>query len=154
MRIEVVSFAKPRRGALAEAELEYLRRLTSELRVELIELGAGKSGKSPAEQARAEAGALFAKLKSNTPLIALDEAGAEMTSPQFAEMLRKHMNQGTPALCFAIAGPFGWCEAVKQRADMLLSLGRMTFPAHVARFLLVEQLYRALSILKGHPYHK
>ena len=155
MRIEVVNFAKARQGGLEQAEREYLRRLTSELRVEMVELGAGKGGKASDQQARAaEAAALFARWKPGCPLIALDEGGSELTSQQFAELLSKHMNRGTQAICFAIAGPFGWDPAVKKRADMVLSLGRMTFPAHVARFLLVEQIYRALCILKGHPYHK
>lgn len=155
MRVEILSFAKTCEESLVDAECEYLRRLRGELRVELKALSSGKSGRQTEAQLRAaEAAALFATLKSASVLIALDEAGIEMTSPQFAELLGKHMNQGTQTLCFAVAGPFGWADEVKQRAGMLLSLGRMTFPAHVARFLLVEQLYRALCIIKGHPYHK
>ena len=157
MRVAIASFAKFKEAGLAAAEAQYLSRLQgkAELRVELLELSAARRKGSKKQDLRAAEGALLLdKMKPGSVLVALDEGGKELTSPEFAAMLGKHMGAGTGLLCFAIAGPFGWAPTVKKHAQMLLSLGRMTYPAHVARFLLVEQIYRANCILKGHPYHK
>jgi len=91
-------------------------------------------------------------LKNNTMPICLDEHGETMTSPQFASFLQQTIDVAcTP--CFIIGGAYGLDGSVKKRAVKLLSFGPMTFPHELARVLLLEQLYRADSILRGRPYH-
>lgn len=86
--------------------------------------------------------------------IALDEGGALESSVEFARRLARLRDQGIPALGFMIGGPDGLSEEVRAGADALLSLGRMTLPHGLARVVLCEQLYRAVTILTGHPYHR
>ena len=154
MRIEIITFAKNKDRGIEAAEAEYLKRLRGEFEPKLVTLAPRGKHLETDQTRTAEAAALDQYLVKGALLAALDEGGDEFTSRQFAEYLQKQMNSGRGLISFAIAGPFGWGSTVKGRADLLLSLGRMTFPAHIARFLLIEQLYRAHCILKGHPYHK
>jgi len=85
--------------------------------------------------------------------VLLDSRGKQMTSEEFAGTLAGHRDQGTQRLVLAIGPADGWSDAARGRASGLLSLGRMTLPHQLARVVLAEQVYRALSILAGHPYH-
>lgn len=143
MRVEIITFGKTKEPGFAEAERNYLKRLKSDLKIEVCEVKTGS-----------EEAVLSARLKGAGKIVVLDEAGKLFTSLQFAERLKEYMLKGVGVLHYAIGGPYGLPEAAKQMADEVLSLSPLTFPAHVARFLLVEQLYRAVTILKGHPYHK
>ena len=87
-------------------------------------------------------------------LIALDETGKPVTSRGFAEMLRKHRDGGCARLGFAIGGPDGQGPGIKSRAATVLSLGAMTLPHGLARIVLLEQIYRAVTLIGGHPYHR
>lgn len=87
-------------------------------------------------------------------LIALDARGRDLDSETFAGRIRRWQDDGRPALVFAIGGADGLTDAVRQNADLVLSFGRMTWPHLLARAMLAEQLYRASSILAGHPYHR
>lgn len=89
-----------------------------------------------------------------TALIALDETGKSLTSNDFATRLSDMRDQGTRRLVLAIGGPDGHASELLARADLKLSLGRMTWPHQMVRILLAEQLYRAVTILAGHPYHR
>lgn len=86
--------------------------------------------------------------------IALDESGVLEDSADFARRIAKVRDQGVPVLGFMIGGPDGLSDEVKTQANALLSLGRMTLPHGLARVVLAEQLYRAVTILSGHPYHR
>jgi 23S rRNA (pseudouridine1915-N3)-methyltransferase len=86
-------------------------------------------------------------------LIALDSQGKQLSSEGLAEFLRNHQNRGSIHLVFAIGGADGLSEHVKNTAAFTLSLGKMTLSHELARVVLLEQLYRAFTILKGHPYH-
>jgi len=86
--------------------------------------------------------------------IALDEKGRALSSAAFAQTLAKHCDGGTKALAFLIGGPDGHGDAVLNAATLKLSLGAMTLPHGLARIVLTEQLYRAATILSGHPYHR
>ena len=153
MQIEVITFSKPKDDYMAEAEGEYLKRLKSTMPIKITLLSQSKL-KDKAAVLADEAKTLLSHLKSNAYLIILDEYGTEMTSQQFAKLIESHRLKSTPDLTFAIGGPYGWGDEVRKRANATFSLSKLTFPAHVARFLLIEQLYRAESILSGHPYHK
>lgn len=88
------------------------------------------------------------------PLVALDERGESLTSVAFAQRLTGAVEAGAPNLCFAIGGADGLAPPVRERADWTLSLSAMTLPHLLARAVLLEQLYRAMTIRLGHPYHR
>jgi 23S rRNA (pseudouridine1915-N3)-methyltransferase len=86
-------------------------------------------------------------------LILLDSRGKQLSSEELANFLRAHQERSTLPLVFAIGPADGFAEAVRAQADLVLSLGRMTLAHELARVVLLEQLYRAFTMLKGHPYH-
>ena len=86
-------------------------------------------------------------------LVLLDSRGKLLSSEELATTVGNHRDQGTQRLIFAIGPADGWSESVRKRADFLLSLGRITLPHQLARVVLAEQIYRALTILANHPYH-
>jgi 23S rRNA (pseudouridine1915-N3)-methyltransferase len=110
--------------------------------------------KSPKERKTAEAAELRKKLKDGARVIALDERGQAMTSADFATLLAAWRDGGTRHLNIVIGGPDGLDAEFARAAALTLSLGRMTLPHGLARAVLAEQLYRAASILAGHPYHR
>ena len=85
--------------------------------------------------------------------VALDSRGTQMSSEEIAEFVREHQDRGTQELVFAIGPSDGWSAASLKASQFKLSFGRITLPHELARVVLVEQLYRAFTILKGHPYH-
>ncbi len=87
-------------------------------------------------------------------LVALDEGGKSMTSEKFATWLGARRDDGQRHMAFVIGGADGLDDSVLSQADLKLSLGRMTWPHLMARLLLVEQIYRAHTMLTGHPYHR
>lgn len=86
-------------------------------------------------------------------LVLLDSRGKQLSSEQFADWLGKQRDQGQQMIVFAIGPADGWSEEARKRANLLLSLGPMTLPHELARVVLSEQIYRAFTILSGHPYH-
>ncbi|MEL6288091.1 MAG: 23S rRNA (pseudouridine(1915)-N(3))-methyltransferase RlmH [Pseudomonadota bacterium] len=101
-----------------------------------------------------EATRIIGALPPGAKLVALDERGKSQTSQAFAGTLAAWRDAGTSDLAFAIGGPDGHDAALRTRADALLALGPMTMPHGLARAVLLEQLYRATTILAGHPYHR
>jgi len=95
------------------------------------------------------------RLKARTApvLVLLDERGRQFSSEELAEWLRKQRDEGQQRVVFALGPADGWSAAERARAGMLLSLGAMTLPHELARVVISEQLYRAFTILAGHPYH-
>jgi 23S rRNA (pseudouridine1915-N3)-methyltransferase len=95
------------------------------------------------------------RLEGRTPVVAvlLDSRGRQMTSEAFAAWLGKRRDQGTQQIVFAVGPASGWSEAARQRAQLLLSFGPMTMAHALARLVMAEQIYRASTILTGHPYH-
>lgn len=91
---------------------------------------------------------------AGSALILLDERGKTLTSPDFAAMIAKIRDDGTRQLSFAIGGPDGHDPALRSQARAVLSFGAMTWPHQLVRVMLAEQLYRAATILSGHPYHR
>lgn len=102
----------------------------------------------------AEAELLLAAMPENAALVAMDERGRTLSSPQLADRIGRFRDDGRRALCFAIGGADGHGEALRARADMMLSFGPMVWPHMLARAMLSEQLFRAASILAGTPYHR
>jgi 23S rRNA (pseudouridine1915-N3)-methyltransferase len=86
-------------------------------------------------------------------VVLLDARGKQFTSEEFASFIESHQSRGTQTLLFAVGPADGFSETALKTANQLLSLGKMTLPHELARVILLEQLYRAFTILKGHPYH-
>lgn len=108
----------------------------------------------PAQRKSDEAARLMSAIARADRRIVLDEAGRQLTSNEFADHLRKARDDGTREMAFAIGGPDGHGPSVREGADLVLSLSRMTLPHGLVRALLAEQIYRALTIISGHPYHR
>ena len=101
-----------------------------------------------------ECDVLLRKIPAGVRLVALCIEGMQMSSPELAQQLEQAALSGQPDLCFVIGGSYGLSNRVKERATLRLSMSRMTFPHHLARIMLLEQLYRAFKIRSGEEYHK
>ncbi len=106
-----------------------------------------------AELKKQEAKRIIGKLQQDDYLILLDERGKQISSIQLAEMLQQKANESVRTLVFLIGGAFGVDDSVRQRADFIWSLSKLTFPHILVRLMLAEQLYRACTILKNEKYH-
>ena len=118
-----------------------------------VEVSQSRAG-STAERRAQEAALLMDKLGSGAHLIAMDETGNSLSSNDFAGLLARLREAGTSELAFAIGGPDGHGRELIGRADARMALGPMTLPHGLVRIILAEQIYRALTILAGHPYHR
>ena len=138
-----------------EAYADYTRRLGSRLKVTLVELEPGprSAGQGARKAIEAEARKLMAALRPDEWVVALDEGGKEMSTRELADWLAGRMREGRD-LAFLIGGPDGFAAEVLARSDLSLSLSRLTLPHALVRVVLAEQLYRAISILSHHPYHR
>ena len=105
------------------------------------------------QKKEAESRLLLNAVQENAKLIALDERGKELTSREFAALLKNWIDEGFN-LTFLIGGANGHADILKQKADLKIAFGRMTMPHLLARVVLAEQLYRAKTILEAHPYHR
>ncbi len=108
---------------------------------------------SEEQQKEKEGELILAQLKPGDELILLDEKGKEFSSVEFARFLEKKMVIGSKTLAFIIGGPYGFSKNIYETATGKISLSKMTFSHQMVRLIFSEQLYRALSILKGEPYH-
>ena len=108
---------------------------------------------SQAQQKELEGQEILKRLQSSDHLILLDEKGKTHSSVQFSQFLQKKMNSGLKNLVFVIGGPYGFSEALYQKAQGRLSLSDMTFSHQMVRLFFIEQLYRGFTILKNEPYH-
>ena len=138
---------------------EYSKRLSAYCKLEMIELPEQRLPDAPSEgqiqQARAKEAALIrAKSPAGAAVIALCVEGQMLSSEALAETLGAFTVSGTSRLALLIGGSCGLDEALKQEAKLRLSMSKMTFPHHLARVMVLEQLYRSLNILAGGKYHK
>lgn len=152
-RITVAAVGKLRESHWQQAQEEYVRRLGRYTSLTLVEIKdvAGKSIPDAVALAREGEGLLAAARGQRTILLSPD--GRHLTSPEWAQYLQRRLEQFGD-LAFLIGGPTGFDEAVVAAAHDRLALSRMTFPHELARIIILEQLYRAFTILNGEPYHK
>ena len=108
---------------------------------------------SEEQQKQKEGELILSKLNNTDVLILLDENGKQHDSVGFSTYLQKHMNSGIKQLVFVIGGPYGFSEAIYNKANGKLSLSKMTFSHQMIRLFFIEQLYRSYTILKNEPYH-
>ena len=117
---------------------------------EFAESQAGSAAARMADEART----LAAAIPPKSFTIVLDERGKALASETFADLLRRHMDSGTADVSFLIGGPDGHAPETRQAAGFLLSFGPMTWPHRLVRVMLFEQIYRAVTIMVNHPYHR
>jgi len=155
MRLRLIAVGTRPPQWVRQAYEEYSRRLGPQLKLELIEIEPGPraAGKRPAKAIEAEARKILSQVRDQDFVVALDEHGRELTTRALSDWLAARMQAGRD-LAFLIGGPDGLAPQVLSRADLALSLSRLTLPHALVRVLLAEQLYRALSILSHHPYHR
>ncbi|MDR2507300.1 MAG: 23S rRNA (pseudouridine(1915)-N(3))-methyltransferase RlmH [Candidatus Accumulibacter sp.] len=133
---------------------EYIRRMPRELSLSMVEIRPEPGGaKTRAQRLSAEKARLLLALRGYERIIALDERGADITTLELAERLESWMRQGGDT-AFVVGGAEGLDEEIKRHARETLRLSSLTLPHAMARLLLCEQLYRAVSILRNHPYHR
>jgi len=152
MKGRLLLVGRSERGFVADGVAHYVQRLERGLKVELVVLTEAGKGEA-AYQRKVESERILAALKPGEKVVILDERGKTLTSPQFAAQLGSWRDQGVRDVVFVIGGAYGMDEEVRERADLVLSLSAMTFPHQLVRVLFAEQLYRAVSILQGSPYH-
>lgn len=151
MRITIAAVGRIKRSPLSAAFDEYAKRLTWPLTVKEVE----EKRPLPAGQlSLAESELLLAAIPQDAAVVALEPEGREMSSEAFAELLQGFQDEGLRDLAFVIGGAEGLSDPLLQRARLKLSIGAMIWPHLLARVMLAEQLFRAQSILTGHPYHR
>lgn len=155
MKVQVYYIGKTSEGYLQEGEAIYAKRLRHYLPISIEVIPDVKGGgRLPAEQRKEREGALvLSRLKSDDGLILLDEGGKSFGSVAFSRWLDKQLQLPYRRLVFVVGGAFGFSPAVQQRANAKLSLSPMTFSHQMIRLFFTEQLYRAMTILRGEKYH-
>ena len=148
--LDLIAFGRLRLEPCRALEAHYLAMLRAHARMEVVELQEGKG--DPARQLREEAERLRPRLKALRPVL-LDPAGRNFTSEAFAAWLGERLDRGE-RLAFVLGSSHGFDPALKAEVPDKLSLSPMTFPHELSRVMVLEQLYRAFTILKGGPYHK
>jgi len=144
VKIKVAWIGKTKHPAIQALTAEYLKRLSAYSQLEPLSLGseatllklAARAGNRPSSR-----------------LVLLDSRGRQFTSEELAGFLDEQQNRSPQPLLFAVGPADGFSQEARRTASFLLSLGKMTLPHELARVVLLEQLYRAFTILKGHPYH-
>jgi len=158
MKFLILLPGKIKPKALVAAQVEYIRRLKLS-GVEVLEYKDEKvSSRTPEQTKQTEADRIFKWLKEGDYLIACDERGTPIQTPKMAELLRAARQGGFPLagkrrVVVVIGGALGLAESVRQRADVVWALSSLVMAGGVARIVLLEGLYRAFSIVEGHPYH-
>lgn len=155
MKLHVIFTGKTTGKLFQEAIADYQGRLTHYLPFSLEELPDLKNAKNLSEeqQKEREADLLFEKLQPGDVLVLLDEKGREFTSREFSQFLEQKMHTVPKRLVFLIGGPYGFSPRVYEAAQSKISLSKMTFSHQMVRLFLIEQIYRACTIMHGEPYH-
>ncbi|MFC5450606.1 23S rRNA (pseudouridine(1915)-N(3))-methyltransferase RlmH [Paenibacillus aestuarii] len=159
MHIQILTVGKLKERYLVDGIAEYVKRLGPYAKVTMVEVPDEKAPEnmSPAEEQQVkvkEGERLLAKLAADAYVVALAIDGEMWSSEQLAASLDKLATYGRSTVAFVIGGSLGLSGELLRRADMRLSFGRMTLPHQLMRLVLVEQIYRAMRINRGEPYHK
>lgn len=152
LKVRVVSIGKDRSGLFAPAVEEYAQRLKHYARFELIELPEAR-GQTVDQRRKREAEALLSRKGPQDLLVALDETGRQLTSEGLSAYVDRARTDARDLL-LVIGGDDGLDASVREAAQLVLSLSAMTLPHRLARVVLVEQLYRAFTLIHGEPYHR
>jgi len=159
VRIGLLAVGRLKAGPERELASRYTERYDALARriglhpLEVREIDESRARRPEARRAE-ESKTLVAMLPPAQRLLVLDERGRHVSSAAFAQMLAEARDAGSEALTLLIGGPDGIDEALRERASLVVAFGAMTWPHQLVRVLLAEQLYRAATILSGHPYHR
>ena len=158
MKITIAAVGRQKAGPERELAERYVERASAAgrklgLGVAVREFPESRAGDAPTRKSQ-ESTALLDALPERGILVALDEGGRALDSRAFAERIAKWRDDGVEALVLAIGGADGHGDKLIARADLRLAFGPMTWPHQLVRLMLAEQLYRAVTILAGHPYHR
>jgi 23S rRNA (pseudouridine1915-N3)-methyltransferase len=159
MRILVAAVGRLKQGPERELAERYRKRAADAGRaigmrdVEIVEVRDSRARETE-KRINEESIALATVIPERSAVVVLDERGVQIDSATFADRLRRWREAGRPAATFLIGGADGLAPTLAERADLRLALGALTFPHQIVRILLLEQVYRATTILSGHPYHR
>lgn len=155
MKITLVAVGKTGTSYIQKGIDEYIGRLKHYIGfdLEIVPDIKGASSLGQEQQKVKEGEGILSKINSSDRLILLDEHGTEYTSRGFSDMISRNILSGVKRVVFVIGGPYGFSKQVYDRADAKFSLSQLTMPHELARLFFVEQLYRAMTILKGESYH-
>lgn len=155
MQIKLLAVGKTDHSAIQSLIEEYAKRVNFNIKFDLEIIPDLKNTKNISEaiQKEKEGDLILKKISNSDDLILLDENGKQYSSLDFSEFIQKKMNSGLKQLIFVIGGPYGFSDAVYQRANGKLSLSKMTFSHQMVRVFFIEQIYRAFTILRNEPYH-
>lgn len=155
MKIKILSIGKTKKGYINQGIQEYLARLGHYISIDWVEIRSSGKSKAflPNERLRDEAERVRDKLHPQALIAVLTEEGKELSTPDFARWLEGQMVKGRHEIDFVIGGDLGLDPSLILDADLCISLSRMTFTHQMARLILLEQVYRAFTIIRGEPYH-
>ncbi|EFL89589.1 23S rRNA (pseudouridine(1915)-N(3))-methyltransferase RlmH [Ahrensia sp. R2A130] len=159
MKLIIACVGKLKRGPELDLVQRYEKRLSGSGKAQGItgirtaELPESRAGDGPTRK-RQEADAIRTALGDGTPFISFDERGKPLDSRAFAKLIGDAADNGTAQLGLVIGGPDGLDESLRQEAHRVVSFGALTIPHQIVRALVMEQVYRASTILAGHPYHR
>ncbi|TMM53653.1 23S rRNA (pseudouridine(1915)-N(3))-methyltransferase RlmH [Maribacter algarum] len=155
MTIRLLAIGKTDNKELQQLIAAYQNRLKHYIKFELEIIPDIKNAKnmSEAQQKEKEGEQILKKLNATDVLVLLDEKGMQYSSVDFSNYLQKKMNSGIKQLVFVIGGPYGFSDSIYQKSQGKISLSKMTFSHQMVRLFVVEQIYRAFTILKNEPYH-
>ena len=156
MRIEILCVGEVKKPYLKEAEKDYLSRLRHYCKIESGFIDGEKivSNKQEKNILAKEAGKLLNRIGEGSLVAALDRKGHSCSSEELSDRICEWQNRGLKKIVFVIGGPLGLDEKIIRRANLVLSLSEMTFAHEMVKLILLEQLYRAFTIIKGEKYHK
>jgi 23S rRNA (pseudouridine1915-N3)-methyltransferase len=156
MQIKFLWIGKTKNSAIKSLVSDYLERIRHLVPCDVIEARdiSKRLSLAAAGLIESEGEELSRHIPTGGRLIALDETGSQFTSRDFARWLQSEQNRGTRAITFVIGGPEGLSRMISARSSLILSLGKMTWTHEMCRVLLLEQLYRALCIIRNIPYHR
>lgn len=159
LRVTLICVGKLKEKHYIAAVGEYVKRLGTLCKFDIVELSEVKLPDSPSEKEisqalEKEAGEIEKNIPAGACVVAMCVEGGQMSSPELACFLEKCAQTGKSRICFVIGGSFGLSGSIKRRAEVRLSMSEMTFPHHLARVMLCEQIYRGFTIIEGTKYHK
>ena len=152
MKLRIIMIGKTDKGFVADGLALYTGRIAKMAAIDQVVIPEAGRG-DPAYQQRTESERVLAAIKPGEKIVLLDELGEQLGSTAFADRLQAWKDQGVRQIAFVIGGAYGHSDHLREKAEMILSLSRMTFPHQLVRVLFAEQLYRAHRIMEGRPYH-
>lgn len=155
MNIRLLTIGKTHTKYIQEGIGEYLKRLRYYIPFEIVELPDARisSKSSESQQKEKEADIFLDKISPSDCVVILDERGKELTSVDFSKFIEKNILAAKKSMVFLIGGPYGFSSKIYERADHKISLSKMTFTHEMVRLFIAEQIYRAMTIMRGESYH-